>query len=323
MTVEKSNAVRLGLQYRLRQAALNDRADLLAQLLEQGADPNAPDDEGCTALHYAVRLQPHLPDKSHLRLVQQLLAAGARPEPATAGRRTPLFEAAANGLYRVVELLHLHGAAVLPQQPDGWTALHLLAAKFRHRPEGFELARLEQGRLRRITQADQVRQTLGYHPDDRFQQYLQTFQLLLSLGADPNLRKREEQQTPLFDAVLSRATPMVKALLEAGAAPNVQDKWGAAPLHYAAESGHCTEVATLLAHGADLNLRQTAGFTPLMLAALCGATDCVHYLLQRGAEVHHRSTHRWEGVPPGSSAADIARLRNHPAVTALCNDGAA
>ncbi|MDX1292947.1 MAG: ankyrin repeat domain-containing protein, partial [Hyphomonas sp.] len=58
---------------------------------------------------------------------------------------------------------------------------------------------------------------------------------------------------------------LLKVLLEAGAMPNVTDKTGHTPLHFAARDQRWANIALLLAHGADPNIRNENGETPLLL----------------------------------------------------------
>ena len=56
---------------------------------------------------------------------------------------------------------------------------------------------------------------------------------------------------PLHSAVASRDRESVRALLEAGAEPNVVQQGGFTPLHGAAHAGDAEMVRLLIAHGAD------------------------------------------------------------------------
>ena len=75
------------------------------------------------------------------------------------------------------------------------------------------------------------------------------------------------------------ALRMAKALLEAGAEPNVKQHGGWTPLHSAAAHGHLGLVQLLLANGADPQPRSDDGATPEMMAEKAGHTP-VFRLLQ-------------------------------------------
>ena len=76
----------------------------------------------------------------------------------------------------------------------------------------------------------------------------------------------------------------IKALLEAGASPDIQNPViGMASLHFAARKGHEGSVWALLEAGAGLDNRDPRGWAPLHYAATGGCEDCVRTLLEAGA----------------------------------------
>jgi len=108
-------------------AALAEEGDLVGLLarLDEGADINAADTSGETALHAAV-------GASHVDLVRELLRANAAPDPPlNICGWTPLHKAAARGNIDVLRLLLQFGADPSLQKADGSTALAL--ARFNKR----------------------------------------------------------------------------------------------------------------------------------------------------------------------------------------------
>src|SRR5258705_8134169 len=86
-------------------AMRGDRADVLT-LIKQGADVNAPQGDGVTALHWAAR-------QGDAELVTALVAAGANARAATrSGVYTPLHLAAERGSAPIVKALLRAGAVV-------------------------------------------------------------------------------------------------------------------------------------------------------------------------------------------------------------------
>ena len=88
----------------------------------------------------------------------------------------------------------------------------------------------------------------------------------------------------LFTAAVGGDLAEVERLVVGcGVDPNVQDKDGYTPLHYAAWKGHHKVVELLLEHGANPNIQKHDGETPLHLAVWEGHHKVVELLLEHGA----------------------------------------
>ncbi len=88
----------------------------------------------------------------------------------------------------------------------------------------------------------------------------------------------------IFDVLRSGRTAELSKLLKSGQAANARDRYGMAPLHYAAAYGSLGDVETLLAAGAAVNAATPAGATALMCAT--GDTAKLKALLAAGADVN-------------------------------------
>src|SRR5580765_6592143 len=102
-------------------AMRGDRADVVA-MIKQGADVNAPQGDGVTALHWAAR-------HGDADMVTALVAAGANPRATTQfGSYTPLHLAAERGSAAIATALVAAGAPVDARTNTGATPLMFAAA---------------------------------------------------------------------------------------------------------------------------------------------------------------------------------------------------
>lgn len=105
-------------------------------------------------------------------------------------------------------------------------------------------------------------------------------------------------ETPLMMAALRGQVPVMRALIERGAAVN-RDGW--TPLHYAASGPSGEAVGLLLEKGAAVDARSPQGHSALMMAARYGSEEAVQRLLQRNPDLQARTER-------GHDAADFARM---------------
>ncbi len=90
--------------------------------------------------------------------------------------------------------------------------------------------------------------------------HLESVELLLESGADPNLKSNNKESVPpLNSAVANGSEAIVERLLQAGADPNSVQAGGYTPLHGAAFEGKIAIAQLLLEHGAVPQLRDDAG----------------------------------------------------------------
>eukprot|EP00741_Cyanophora_paradoxa_P021259 tig00021348_g20519.t1 len=93
----------------------------------------------------------------------------------------------------------------------------------------------------------------------------ETKKLVQAMNVDVQAADWDERQVIHMAAVCANME-ILEYLLERGASPNAQDKWGTTPLHEACGNHHEAVALRLLAAGADLSLKNADGRTPLDVA---------------------------------------------------------
>ncbi len=293
-------------------AMQGDRATVRA-LLKQGADVNAVQGDGLTALHWAAR-------KGDAELASTLVLAGANVQATTRlGAYTPLHMAAEAGSAGVVKALVTGGADVNAATLAGTTPLMLAAAAG------------DVESIKALVQAGanvNARETERHHTPLMFAasaNRVAAVKLLLARGADPNAG------TKVIDlAALSRdgANPDGRNLPQPigrsggndrpggndekayrGTSASVQTKaprgkvrvpgvdrqfllnelvasqGGMTPLLFATRQGNLEVVKALLDAGVSVNqVKDGDNTSPLLIATINGQFDTAQYLLEHGGD---------------------------------------
>lgn len=334
----RQSASRLPEPATLVEAAERGDATALAKMLDRGADANGADSVGWTALHWAAY-------RGSTEMVYVLLRHGAhvnaRAQPVNTGTmaisdmihpawyeaplKTPLFAAAAKGHASVIRVLLAHEADINARDDWGGTPLHRAAGEGETRAAE---ALLEAG-------ADV----------DALDSYQRT-PLCWAVDRDGTSRWSTPFRWDRHETVES--TRVVVLLLLRGANPNVSDRNGGTPLHWAAERGNADIARALLAKGAKVDATMDSvkwvarpaggkstggpGQTPLHIAARTGDAAFVALLLAAGADPNKATTGSARirdfrsdigTVPAGTTPLHIASLMgNADAVRALLDGGA-
>ncbi len=241
--------------------AAAERGDIseIMKLFAGGANVNAIDDEGETALMHAAL-------NGHLDVVRALLEKDAEVNTKSDKDLTALILAATGKSVEIVKVLLNKGADVNAKQVQGFTALHLAVQH-----GNFEIAQtlLNRGadvnaKTNEGTTAIVKASEIGQH---------KIVKILLDKGADVNA-KRNNGETALFFAAQNDHLEVVKILLERGADPNVKDNYGGTAL-LSALSVTPTDnlyeiVKVLLDKGADINVKMRNGATAIEIASQKG-----------------------------------------------------
>lgn len=253
----------------LMHAALYGDVALMRLLIDQGADVNAADKTGATALMWAA---------GDLGKVRLLVEHGATVDVRSEIGRTPLLIAASYlGNAEVVRLLLKSGAKITDRDKFGETVL--TSASKRGDAELVETL-IKAGADVLGGGGFQGRSPLAWATDEG---NLETTACLLKYGAgkDP-----KSLNGALFNSCVRGPVGAVHLLLDQGANPNIPSGFAAyTPLMGAAysESSDVEVIKLLLKSGADVNAKAATGDTALQLAAKRGRTEIVALLEKAGA----------------------------------------
>ncbi len=273
-------------------AAMAGDADEVRRLIEAGADVDAPQADGTTALHWAARWDDH--DAARL-----LIRAGATLDAANHAGSTPMRLAAVNGSAAMIE--RLLDAGVDPNaalSPDGDTAL-MMAART-GRPDAVRLL-LDRGadvnRAETWGGTTALMWAVAEHHAD-------AVELLVAHGADIDARTRIY---PVADAAGSEGPEPEDADPEAE--PVGYSNGGFTPLLFAAREGDLTSARLLVAGGADLGAVASDGKDALGLAIYNGNYELASFLLDSGSPVDNPDA---EGFTPLFWAVDRRNMEWNP-----------
>ena len=289
-------------------AAMRGDAEAVRALVQGGADVNAPEGDGMTALHWAA-------EHGDAELAALLLARGARVTAATRiGRYTPLHVAAKAGNAAVVRALVDAHSAVNALTTTGAAPLHFAAAAGSSEAIAVLLAHGADVNLREPQwgQTPLMFAAAAGRTD--------AVKTLLAGGADASItarvvdisarnredsadsRVRNARVAEIQRQAAAKAGGAAKPAAAArgrgnddsgnepeplGYADLVGAQGGLTALLLAAREGHAETVFALVGGGANINQVSASDHTsPLLIAAINGHFDLAKQLLVRGADVH-------------------------------------
>lgn len=311
-------------------AVLEEDLPTAKSLLDAGADPNASNRYGVTALHLACV-------NGHEEMIKLLLDAGANPNKSVRGGETPLMTASRTGKAGPIQALLARGALVNEKNEHGQTAIMWAAAE--GHAEAVEIliqagadfrARLDSGLTPFLFAVREGHKNVA--------------QVLLKAGVDvnesviprgrPSRRSPRPGYTALNLAIENGHFELAAFLLEQGAGPHGGDV-GFTPLHQISwvrktnvgddhdpvpeVTGSMTSidlVKKLVAHGADINALvtkhvrglsrlNTLGATPFFMASRTADVELMETLAELGADATKPNA---DGSTPLMAAAGLGCL---------------
>ena len=294
-------------------AAKRGDLDAVRELLASGADVNAAQADGMTALHWAA-------ERDDPGLARMLLYAGAAVEPVTRiGSYTPLHVAARGGSVAVAEVLLDAGAdPAAPAALSGATPLHLAAAAgsahlvavLAERGADPDAREAMWGQTPLIfaaamNRADAIRALLAAGADPAAQSRVQDLQTVSELDRLASRRRGEAVEALTGGSRAPTAAEFQTAVRasrsvyeeglpepeedeeeeESSRLPRITAKGGLTALLHAARQGHAEALEALLDGGAPIDQPSASdGTTPLLMATINGQFDLALELVKRGAD---------------------------------------
>jgi ankyrin repeat protein len=276
----------------LADAVMKRDRDAVRSLLRQKADVNAPQIDGTTALHWAVR-------SNDLETADLLIRAGANVSAANRTGATPMQLAALNGSPAMIAALITAGADPnAPLTPSGDTAL--MMASRTGKTDAIDLL-LDKGAKVNTAETWGGTTPLMWAASERHPAAVKT---LVEHGADVNARSRFvpaangrgfEGRTPAAPRPGQTAEEFASGWLT--------------PLMFAAREGDVESARLLVAAGADVNAIGSDGKDALGLAIFNGNYDLGSFLVDNKSNVNQADT---QGFTPLFWAVDRRNMETAP-----------
>ena len=272
----------------LHWAAYRDDHETAALLLDAGTDVNATNELGATPLWLAA-------DNGSAVMVERLLEAGADPDIALHNGETPVMTASRTGNADAVRHLAARGADLnAKERSRAQTALMWAVAQGHH-----EVIEVLLAHGARVDARSRIRPRMMHAAATNGSQY------------DQGVIWNRGGYTPLLFAARHGDVEAGRRLVGAGADIDDAAPTGASVLVVAAHSGHVDFVRFALAAGADPN-DIGAGYAPLHAAILRGDLELATALLAGGADPNARLE---KGTPLRRAGQDWAIAPQHVSAT--------
>lgn len=254
----------------LHYAANEGKSELIAPLIEAGADPEARNSHGDRALHFAAR-------KWHTDFVEQLFTAvpNLDPNSQNVDGKTALHLAAIASHLEAVRLLQDRGA----QQdiPDSSKNLAIHYAAWDGHVEVIEQLVSDDNTNVRGYNGRTLLSISALRGHNNRILWLLVRHAMLKLAND-------NQATPLMDAVQMNHATIANLLIKKGADVHAKDGEDGTVLHQAARNGDYDLVKLLLDRGCDARAVSKLGDTPFLEAVYSNNLKLVDFFFECGVD---------------------------------------
>jgi ankyrin repeat protein len=240
---------------RLADAAMAQEHEAVRSLLKQKVDVNAPQPDGTTALHWAVR-------QDDLETANLLIRAGANVKAANRFGATPLSLAATNGNAAMIEKLLKAGEDANAVVSETGDTVLMLAART-GKPEAVATLLNHGADVNKRNATGQT--ALMWAAAER---NAAAVQVLIEHKADLSVKTHAAPPPKPLDTIFSAPFPV----------------GGMTALLFAARQSDLKSATILIAAGADVNETAQDGTSPILVAVLNGHYALANFLLQKGAD---------------------------------------
>lgn len=280
----------------LMTAVCHGRVKSAQILLKHGADVNAKDSECKTALMFAA-------EKGYLKSMQILISRGANINARDQQAKTALNYARENGKTEAEKLLVSHGAAGLAQpspavrsKPPRKTAETEYLPAVYDEPASELLPEIPTDEVSEVAYAD-------YEPEVPPEDF-----------PDEKTQYTEMSNNDFVTLCFYSDADRVEEAIMNGADVNAKTNKGFTALMYAAREGHTKTAEVLLKHGANANEKDKKGKTALMLAKERGHTKVADIIIS------YRHTKPANKPATNRKPVPAVRNENHNTAIAVKND---
>jgi ankyrin repeat protein len=249
------SATSLRANSRLADAAMAPDPEAVRSLLNQKVDVNAPQADGTTALHWAVR-------QDDLETADLLIRAGANVKAANRFGATPLSLACTNGNAPMIEKLLKAGEDANAIVSESGDTVLMLAART-GRPDAVAMLLNHGADVNKTNAAGQT--ALMWAASEK---NAATVQVLIDHKADFSVRTHAAPPPKPMDTIFSAPFPV----------------GGMTALLFAARQNDLKSASILIAAGTDVNQSAQDGTSPILVAVLNGHYSLANFLLEKGAD---------------------------------------